>query len=257
MIDVTVKNGVKVITFNTPRKKNAINKDDYIKVADELNSAAKDDSIKVVVLTGAGDIYSSGNDLSSLMRDASSTENVEDLLKNAIYNCMGNMTRAFYTFPKILIAVVNGPAIGITATTLALCDVIYCSKTAYFYTPFTKLGLCSEGCSSYTFPRILGTSKASEMLLMNHKMSAEEALRFNFVSEIYDPRDSAKVWKKIEELAELPLQSIKTTKALVKKYDLKVLEEVNNMEAKELIERFTSEEAMEAIINFNTKKHKL
>lgn len=209
------------------------------------------------MLTGAGDFYSSGNDLSSLMREASAAENVNDLLREAIFTCMASMTRAFYSFPKILIAVVNGPAIGITATTVALCDVIYCSKTAYFYTPFTKLGLCCEGCSSYTFPRILGNSKASEMLLLNHKMTAEEALNFNFVSKVYDPKEVGKVWKEIEKLSELPLESIKVTKGLIKKYDLKVLEEVNKTEAEALVERFASEEAMEAIINFNTKKHKL
>lgn len=191
------------------------------------------------------------------MREASAADNVDQLLREAIFSCMGNMTRAFYSFPKILIAVVNGPAIGITATTVALCDVIYCSNTAYFYTPFTKLGLCCEGCSSYTFPRILGNSKANEMLLLNHKMSAEEALQFNFVSKVYDPRESGKVWEEIEKLSELPLESIKVTKGLIKKYDLKVLDEVNKMEATELVERFASEEAMEAIINFNTKKHKL
>lgn len=222
-----------------------------------MDKAATDDTIKVVVLTGTGDFYSSGNDLSSLMREASTAGNVEELLKEAIFACMGNMTRSFYTFPKILIAVVNGPAIGITATTVALCDVIYCSKTAYFYTPFTKLGLCCEGCSSYTFPRILGNSKASEMLLLNHKMSAEEACQYNFVSKVYDPKEVGKVWKEIEKLAELPLESIKVTKGLMKRYDLKVLEEVNKTEATELVSRFTSEEAMEAIINFNTKKHKL
>uniref|UniRef100_A0A336M0Y5 CSON009794 protein n=1 Tax=Culicoides sonorensis TaxID=179676 RepID=A0A336M0Y5_CULSO len=257
MIDITVKNGIKVITFNNPKKRNAISKDDYKKIADELNKAATDDSIKVVVLTGAGNFYSSGNDLSALMKESSSTDNVETLLKDAIFDCMGNMTRAFYNFPKILIAVVNGPAIGITATTVALCDVIYCSKSAYFYTPFTKLGLCCEGCSSYTFPRILGNSKANEMLLLNHKMTADEALQFNFVSKVYEPAESEKVWKEIEKLAELPLQSIITTKKLIKKYDLKILEEVNQMEATELCERFMSEEAIAAIINFNSRKSKL
>lgn len=222
-----------------------------------MNAAATDDSIKIVVLTGAGDFYSSGNDLSALMQEATAADNFEHLLKEAIFTCMGNMTRAFYSFPKVLIAVVNGPAIGIMATTVVLCDVIYCSKTAYFFTPFTKLGLCCEGCSSYTFPRILGNSKANEMLLLNHKMTAEEALRFNFVSKVYEKRDEAAVWKEIEKLAELPLESMKVTKGLIKKNDLEIMEEVNQREANKLVERFTSEEAMQAIINFNAKKHKL
>lgn len=73
---------------------------------------------------------------------------------------LDKMVKSFIRFPKLLIALVNGPAVGIGATILGLCDVVYSSKSAYFYTPFTALGLCAEGCSSVTFPKILGTSKA-------------------------------------------------------------------------------------------------
>lgn len=55
---------------------------------------------------------------------------------------------------------------------------------AYFYTPFTKLGICAEGCSSYIISKILGSSKAAEMLLLDQKLSAQEALQFKFVSEV-------------------------------------------------------------------------
>lgn len=187
-----------------------------------------------------------------------------------------SMISAFIQFPKLLIAVVNGPCFGIAATTAALCDVIYATDNvslvnsfclieykshwfqAYFYTPFTLLGLCAEGASSYVFPRILGTSKASEMLLLNHKMSAKEALQFNFVSEVFTSSElTTKVWPRIETFATLPKNSMKVSKMLMKKFDLDKLEKACDDEMVELYKCQDSDEFMNAVISFMNRKSKL
>lgn len=208
---------------------------------------------KYFYFPGHGDFYSSGNNLKALMGSVS--DDVEGAIKRST-TVLRNMIKAFYSFPKLLLAVVNGPCIGITATTVALCDVIYCSKTAYFHTPFSLLGLCAEGCSSYTFPRILGKSKANEMLLLNYKLSADEARQNNFVSEVYETQEVDKIWAKIDEFANLPMGSLEATKHLVKRFEVEDLEKANNAEIEELQKRFMSEEAIEAIINFSTRKSK-
>ncbi|CAG7831911.1 unnamed protein product, partial [Allacma fusca] len=79
----------------------------------------------------------------------------------------------------------NGPALGISATTLGLCDIVFASEKAYFKTPFTTLGLSPEGCSSYLFPKIMGYAKANRMLYFSEPMSSQEALSVGLVTEIF------------------------------------------------------------------------
>jgi hypothetical protein len=76
-----------------------------------------------------------------------------------------NVTLYGFSIIYLLTQTCLGPAIGFGATTLALCDVVYSVPHATFKTPFMQLGFCAEGCSSYLFPRILGPSRASEMLV--------------------------------------------------------------------------------------------
>lgn len=111
----THQGGIKIVQYNKPNKKNALDIVMYKRVISILNDAATDDNISVMVLTGTGDFYSSGNDFS--YPPDSKADNV---LKDYI--------NAFIMFPKLLVAIVNGPAIGIAATTLALCDLVFASE---------------------------------------------------------------------------------------------------------------------------------
>uniref|UniRef100_A0A182Q7N2 Enoyl-CoA hydratase n=1 Tax=Anopheles farauti TaxID=69004 RepID=A0A182Q7N2_9DIPT len=239
------------VTINNPRKKNALNKQTYQDLADTLNAANQDEQVNVVVLTGTGDFYSSGNDMVSAVTDEGPIE--EKLARgNAI---LKEMVRAFISFDKLLVAIVNGPAIGIAATTALLCDVIYMADSAYFYTPFTKLGLCAEGCSSYTFPLLMGRSKATEMLLLNHRMTAQEALQFNVVASVVKREEiESKLWPQILEYGNLPIGSIKTSKMLVNRFQRDKLYEANDLEAEALLGRYQTEESMNAVMQFMMRK---
>lgn len=122
-IKITNIGRLRIITFDNPKKNNAINKNAYIALAAALNAAAVDDSVTVVALTGAGAYYSSGNDLSGMMQEddfEAARERSLDLVRSVV--------QAFILFPKLLVAVVNGPCIGIAATTIPLCDVVYASE---------------------------------------------------------------------------------------------------------------------------------
>ena len=96
------------------------------------------------------------------------------------------------------------------------------------------------------------------MLLLNHKLHAAEALKFNFVSEVFNTSElDTKIWPKIEEWSRLPKQSIKVSKNLMNKFDQKLLEELFEMEVDQLHKRFQEEDAANAIVKFMSRKSKL
>ncbi|XP_055844359.1 enoyl-CoA delta isomerase 2-like [Episyrphus balteatus] len=243
-----------IIKINNPQKKNSMTRDAYIEIAQVLRLAGEDDSVAVVAITGTGDYFTSGNDLSltnAMDRDYDEVlQETDRVLKSLI--------SAYYEFPKVLVAVVNGPCIGIGMTTAALCDIIYCTDTTYFLAPFTKLGLCAEGCSSYTFPRLLGKSKSIEVLLLNQKLTAEEALRLNFVADVVKPNElETKIWPKVMEITRLPMGSLMAGKLLLRRACHSDLEKAMNNECEELQKRFRSEEFFNAIAEFSQRKSKL
>lgn len=154
-------------------------------------------------------------------------------------------------FEKPIVAAVNGPALGIAVTTLALCDVIFASSTATFQTPFMRFGFCAEGCSSVLFPRIMGQTVANEMLLMGRKLTAPEAKDVGFISEVLDVDDFMnQVRVRVEPMASFPAQALRDTKRLVRDPVRKELHEVNEREITTLIQRFLSAECAEAVMKF-------
>lgn len=117
-------------------------------------------------------------------------------------------------------------------------------------------GLCAEGCSSYLFPSIMGSSKASELLILNHKLSTREAYEFQLVAHVY--KNESEIWAKLKQIDKLPIGSIIANKKLMRRPLIEKLIKVNDDELKELQTRFESEEAIQAIINFQSaKKSKL
>ncbi|XP_072947450.1 enoyl-CoA delta isomerase 2 [Epargyreus clarus] len=222
----TVNGNVKTIRFNKPRRKNAISIDMYRRVTQILKDASTDENIFMVVLTGTGDFYSSGNDL---VEAATHTD------ENGFLHILEEFIKAFILFPKLLIAIVNGPAVGVATTTLPLCDLVFASDKAYFYTPFTKLGIIAEACSTLTFPSQIGKTKSIELLLLNYKMPAKEALECGLINYMHTPEElEEKAWEKINEILKLPLEPVLVTKKLFRRTLLDELLKTNEIEIAEI-----------------------
>lgn len=247
-----------IVSFNRPTRKNAFSQQQYLDVVSVLNQAAQD-STRVVVLTGKGDFYSSGNDLATFMKYDLSDDAVRDKVLKESKELLHSFIAAFINFPKILIAMVNGPAIGVAATTLQLCDFVYASDKAFLNTPFVPTAQCPEAASSYTFPLAMGHLKANEVLLLGKKVSAEEAVRSNLFNAAFPAAAlRAEVMAVAKQLANSPIESLLVSKSLIRNKEFKEkLLATSNREVDALTERWTSPEFFEAITAFMTRRSKM
>ncbi|KAM6953263.1 enoyl-CoA delta isomerase 2-like [Aplochiton taeniatus] len=251
---VTTEDSITTITLNRPTKKNAITVEMYNEIIKALDQAAKDNSV-LTVITGAGDFFCSGNDLTNFTKIPEG--GVQQMATNA-GELLRQYVKAYIDFPKPLVAVVNGPAVGVSVTLLGLFDIVYATERATFHTPFSQLGQSPEGCSSYTFPKMMGNAKASEMLLFNKKLTAGQACDQGLVTEVFpDSSFQSEVWTRLKAYAKLPPNSLALSKQLIRAVEKERLHGVNNAEVERLVERWLSDECMAAIMNFFQAKAKL
>ncbi|MEE6465141.1 hypothetical protein FKM82_006461 [Ascaphus truei] len=249
---VKYEENITKIILNRPEKKNAISILMFSEIIDALEEAAKDDSV-LAVITGSGTFFSSGIDLNSLI--CTSADEMEMLTSADKIKCF---VKHFIDFPKPLVAIINGPAIGIFVTLLGLFDLVYATEKATFQTPFSLLGQCPEGCSTYTFPLILGRVKANEMLIFNKKLTAQEACDLGLVNEVFsDSTFQQEIWTKLKAYATLPRDSLALSKQLIRSVEKEKLYDVCARETDRLIERWQSDECTNAIHAFFQKRAKL
>jgi peroxisomal 3,2-trans-enoyl-CoA isomerase len=171
-----------LVALNNPSTKNAFDNDQYEDLIRLLDLVANDDTVDAIVLTGVGDYFTSGADINSFFAIADYVEEskVGDILKTPSARFMFSVI----SFPKMLVAAVNGPAVGIGVTLLPHCDLVYCTENATFWTPFTRIAIVPEFCSSLTFVATMGLPRANELLLMGKKINAERAYSDKLVSGI-------------------------------------------------------------------------
>ena len=179
------RRNILLVSFDRPHVKNAINVDVFEDMIDVLHWSAKDDSISALVLTGTGSYFSSGADLKAFSLKVGPSG------RQTLHTPTGRYMMAVIAYPKILAAAVNGPAVGVGVTTLMHCDLVYCSSTATFWTPFTRLALVPEFCSSQTFFESMGLAKANELLLLGKKIDAKTAVEWNVCSRIVHDIDAS------------------------------------------------------------------
>jgi peroxisomal 3,2-trans-enoyl-CoA isomerase len=171
------REGVTTLTMNTPARLNGWTQEMMAALWAGMSDAAQDDETRVLVLTGVDPYFCAGVNLAGAFKLGHPRKMHETIVQNneALFN-------RFLDFPKPMLIAVNGPAIGASVTSATLCDGIIASKKATFSTPFARLGVTPEGCSSVHFARLMGEENARRMLgPEGWRPNAEEALEAGLV----------------------------------------------------------------------------
>jgi enoyl-CoA hydratase/carnithine racemase len=233
------------VVFDRPEKKNAMTIRMYAEIVAALRAAAVDPTVRVVVLTGAGSAFTAGNDLADFMQNPPTGED------SPVFQLL--LTLASYEKP--IVAAVNGAAVGIGATMLLHCDVVYAAADAKLTMPFVSLGLCPEGASSWLLPRIAGHAKASELLLFGEPFDAQTAHDVGLVSRVFPTEGfHAAVDARPRALGEKPAASVRLTKQLLKDGTREQIAKALPTEAVAFAQRLGSPEAAEAFAAFFEKR---
>ena len=247
MSDIVTERSASIlrIQFNRPGKKNAMTSTMYITMADLLNNAAKDDSVRVVLWHGAGDSFCAGNDL-------------EDFLKNPMgpdNSPQSRLIDAFIAFDKPIVAAVHGFAIGGGTTMLTHCDFVYAGESAKFQMPFINLALVPEFGTSFSVPARVGHLRAAELIMLGEPFTAARAAELGLVTRVVPDRDLlATATATAQKLAAKPGGALRACKRLIRRSSIDQVREAVKIENQEYVERVPSAEAKEAFSAFLEKR---
>ncbi|RAW00198.1 enoyl-CoA hydratase-related protein [Pseudochryseolinea flava] len=225
-LTLETKDGVATLTLNRPEVFNALNDEITFEMQDALKAIAKDDAVRVVVLTGSGKAFCSGQDLKSAAGQEKRSF-MESLHKR--YN---PIVRAMRNLPKPIVARVNGVAAGAGCSLALACDIIVASEDASLIEVFINIGLVPDSGSSYFLPRLVGMAKAFEWATMGTKIKATEAAQYGLINKAVpaDQLDNA-VAEYTNYFAKAPTKSIGLIKKMLAKSATSSLDEMLDYEA--------------------------
>ena len=187
-ISYEVRDRIAIITLNRPEQLNAWTATMGSEVRAAMRKATDDDGVRVIVLTGAGRGFCAGADMKRLT-NISSAGRIEDPPEGPFdTNSRKDFQRRYTYFPavpKTIIAAINVPCAGLGLCIALFCDMRFAAESASFTTAFARRGLIAEHGMSWTLPRLVGHSAASDLLLSGRKFMADEALRLGMVDRTY------------------------------------------------------------------------
>ena len=233
---------VLAITLSRPDRRNAITVAMYAALAEAIESAANDASLRLITLRGEGQDFTAGNDLGDFLAE---------MPRNASDIPVWRLLRALARNEVPIVAAVHGNAVGIGTTMLFHCDLVIAEQGTRFVMPFVDLGLVPEAASSLLLPRLAGRRRAARHLLLGEPFGPEEALEFGLVSHIAEPgRLLPMLDAVVAALRAKPAEALRLTQRLLRRDQTEELLQRMALENGHFSERLTSSEVRDAITAF-------
>lgn len=248
-ITYTLEKGIATITLNRPDVFNAFNDTQSYELQDALKQAKKDENVRVLVLTGAGKAFCSGQDLKAIAGSQNRS------LSDSLYKRYNPIIKSMRELPKPIVCRLNGVAAGAGCSLALASDIIVASENASLIEVFINVGLVLDSGSSYFLPRLVGSARAFEMSTMGTKVSARQALEWGMVNKVVAPEeldDAVMIYAGY--YAQAPTKAVAMMKKMLNKSFHSGLDTMLEYEAfcQELAGR--SEDYKEGVMAFNEKR---
>lgn len=243
-VRVINERGVLSLRLTRPERRNAITVAMYDALAEAVEGAASDPSVRVITIVGDGADFTAGNDLADFLQAMPAPGSDQDIP-------VWRFLRALANNPVPLVAAVQGNAVGIGTTLLLHCDLVLVEQGARLVMPFVDLGLVPEAASSLILPRLAGRRAAARHLLLAEPIDAAHALALGIASHVVpagklqDTLDSI-----VEGLLAKPAEALRLTQSLLRREQRDEILERMELENGHFAERLTSAEVREAIAAF-------
>ena len=243
-IRIERRGAVLCVIFDRPEKKNALTRAMYEAATSALRDAAGDPAIGAILFSGTGGVFSAGNDIADFLDVSDGPDEFPAF----------PFIKTLAACPVPLVAAIEGLAIGIGATLMLHCDLVYVAPGTIFRLPFVDLGVVPEAATSLILPRRIGLAKASEFLLLCESFGAEEALRLGLANAIVRADEVVKfALEKAERLAAKPRAARDATRRLIRGDAGEILTRIET-EAKLFWAALQSDEAHAAFTAFLDKQ---
>ena len=220
-----IENNIAFITLNRPEKLNAFNREMALLLQNYLDEAASVKEIRCIYITGAGKGFSAGQDLAEVVDP--NGPGMEKILSEH-YNPIVKKIR---NIPKPVVAAVNGVAAGAGANIALACDIVVANSSASFIQAFSKIGLIPDSGGTYTLPRLIGFQRASALMMLGDKVSAQEAYQMGMIYKVFDNENFVGESTSLANtLANMPTKALAYIKHALNHSSLNTLEDQLDLE---------------------------
>ncbi|MCT8338707.1 2-(1,2-epoxy-1,2-dihydrophenyl)acetyl-CoA isomerase PaaG [Flavobacteriaceae bacterium TK19130] len=245
-----IKNNIATLRLNRPNVFNSFNREMALELQDALDVAEMNDEVRAIVITGEGKAFCAGQDLKEV-----TTPELNPGFKKILEEHYNPIISRIRSIEKPIIASVNGVAAGAGANIALACDIVLASEGASFIQAFSKIGLIPDSAGTFFLPRLIGFQKASALMMLGDKVSAEAAERMGMVYKVFSAETLSEETEKIANtLANMPTKALGMTKRLLNQSMTNDLEAQLDMESKLQIEAAQSEDYAEGVDAFVNKR---
>lgn len=246
---LNIDNNIATITLNRPDVFNAFNDEQSYELQDALKQLTRDNNVRVVILTGAGKAFCSGQDLKAI----SGSKNRS--LSDSLYKRYNPIIKAMRNMPKPIICMLNGVAAGAGCSLALASDFIVASEKASLIEVFVNVGLVLDSGSSYFLPRVVGSARAFEMATMASKITAQEALTLGMINRVCSVDELENTTMEIANYyANAPTKAIGLIKSMLNKSTYSDLDTMLQYEAYCQEIAGNSDDYKEGVAAFNEKR---